>query len=296
MHKQALLLLYIVILSVLPGCKRSHTTETHPPSNAADSAEIVTQDKFRIIKDHTCYRSGEMEHDEYDGDYYYYSQQNVNIQWPEQLAGCKDLTQLHKALLTKGFSKEFLTADIDSSVQKFTKSALFLEFGENLTAVPVTESDIKEGMNSLFSSIIIQKFLTSPTLIGFSINKSDYLGGAHGYHSLEHLIYDKTNCTIVDSAYVFAPEQHNHLIGTINHHILKKGEKYILTDKIPDFYIDTENVIFVFQPYEITSYSEGIIKIRIPYAELEQMMTPRFKKLLKEAGQIQIDQEYKKRF
>lgn len=285
----------LTALLVLTGCNRTHTKSSNPPSIEARKTEAVTEDRFRTIQDSTYFRSKEKEHDEYNGDYYYYSEQNVDIQWPEQLVSCIDITPLQKALIAKAFGKEPPSTDIDSVVQKFTGTALFLETEENLTAVPVQASDVAEGgMTSLSAGVSIHPFLSSPTLIGFRIHKNDYQGGAHGYYSMVHLIFDKTNCAVVDSAYVFSLAQRNHLIGKINHYITKKGEMYASVDYIPDFFLDQQGLVFVFQPYEIASYADGIIQIKIPYTDLEQLMTPRFKDLLKEANKIHIDQDHKK--
>lgn len=285
----------LTALLVLTGCNRTQTkSSTNEPSIEADKTETVMEDKFRTIQDSTYFRSKEKEHDEYNGDYYYYSEQDVDIQWPEQLVGCMDITPLQKALIAKGFGKKPPSTDIDSVVQKFTGTALFLKAEENLTAVPVQASDVEGGMTSLSAGVSIRPFLSSPTLIGFRIHKNDYQGGAHGYYSMEHLIFDKANCAVVDSAYIFNPAQHNHLIGKINHYITKKCEMYMPVDYIPDFFLSQQGLVFVFQPYEIASYAEGIIQIEIPYTDLEQLITPQFKKLLKEASQIHIDQENKK--
>ena len=40
-----------------------------------------------------------------------------------------------------------------------------------------------------------------------------------------------------------------------------------------NFYVTDKGLVLFFQPYEIAPYSEGIVKIMVPYQELADIMT-----------------------
>lgn len=287
MNKNFLTGLYFIISLLLIGCiDKAPVSNNEPhkvPHADSDSAQYISKDSIRHINDTTYFRSKDMLHDEYNGNYYYYSQQSVHIEWPEQLAECSDIRPLQNALINRAFSPKFVTSNIDSTVNKFTGTALFLEIDEAQVAIPTDKSQVKPGTNSTYSGVVIRRTMTSPTLVTFTIRNEDYQGGAHGYYATNHVNFDKKSCTVFDSTTTFITDQKAKLLSIINKYIDQKNRTYNHTEEIPDFYVDTEHIIFVFPPYAIACYAEGIVEISIPYESLKTCLTAAFLQVIAHA-------------
>lgn len=64
----------------------------------------------------------------------------------------------------------------------------------------------------------------------------------------------------------------------------RKKEPLGAASKLSQYYPDAKGMVFVFQPYEIASYAQGLITIVVPYSKLESFFTPEFKEMIKDSS------------
>ncbi|MFA6276445.1 MAG: DUF3298 domain-containing protein [Pedobacter sp.] len=116
---------------------------------------------------------------------------------------------------------------------------------------------------------------------------SDYSGGAHPNTSFSYLNYNpKTNVTLTLDSLV-ATNQHEKLVS-IAEAIFRKDEKLSATEQLTgkyffrddkfhlpeNFYVSNKGLVFLYNPYEIKPYSEGITKLIIPFSALKGIAKP----------------------
>ena len=103
-----------------------------------------------------------------------------------------------------------------------------------------------------------------------------YTGGVHGMYGSLFDIFDLStgekleyNDFFGDSAYAnekLTPIIASHLTDSYR----ADGLEYIMKqDYIPKFRVEEEGILFIFNPYEIASFAEGIIEVLVPYSELK---------------------------
>lgn len=124
-------------------------------------------------------------------------------------------------------------------------------------------------------------------IVSYSVEHSDYTGGAHG--SLHVLFYtiDLNNITTITQEDIFQPNYHNFLTSKIIEKLMEKydvskAEQLIdegffdINDIAPNdnFWLSDEGVHYVYNQYEIAPYSMGPIEVTIPFEEIKSIIIP----------------------
>jgi len=114
---------------------------------------------------------------------------------------------------------------------------------------------------------------------------AEYTGGAHGTYSSSYQNLDLTasrswrlDDIVRDTAHL------KPLLETAvrAHFKIKTGEQLgsrLLVDYVPvtpNVYLTPSGLVFVYQPYEIASYADGVIQLFIPYTGLMSLLSPEF--------------------
>jgi hypothetical protein len=114
---------------------------------------------------------------------------------------------------------------------------------------------------------------------------AEYTGGAHGTYSSSYQNLDLTasrswrlDDIVRDTAHL------KPLLETAvrAHFKIKTGEQLgsrLLVDHVPvtpNVYLTPSGLVFVYQPYEIASYADGVIQLFIPYTGLMSLLSPEF--------------------
>jgi len=114
---------------------------------------------------------------------------------------------------------------------------------------------------------------------------AEYTGGAHGTYSSSYQNLDlatsrswRLDDIVRDTAHL------KPLLETAvrAHFKIKTGEQLgsrLLVDHVPvtpNVYLTPSGLVFVYQPYEIASYADGVIQLFIPYTGLMSLLSPEF--------------------
>jgi len=174
----------------------------------------------------------------------------------------KELTESNLDVLLKKYI-DILKADYSESDDEYTPKEIYFSF------------EVTEVYSEKYLKILEQ-------------NQKSYTGGAHGNYNKQYTLYDTRRGDLINYSDIFDYEELNRI-----------GEEYFLrqfgiqkTDELEDsgykfeknkfylpnnFTIEEENLRFIYNPYEIASYAEGIIEIEIPIIKLKNIIKEEYK-------------------
>lgn len=294
--KKNFLLVFALSACILTGCKKTNSTDsanresdtTTVDSIAADTtaSEVVTpqKDTFATIKKSNRLRSKDV--DENLGGYLF-SDNDVKLSWPTGLRDCKSIEPLQKALLKEAFDYT-KDANVETAVQNYLNEPAFTnENGKAPACVPAKQGETNEECMSCnyTKSVFVYPKTDSPTLTTYCIYKYSFTGGAHGMYTESYVVFDRVGGRIMTDR-MFTNVRNASLLNVVNQQIKAesriKKEPLGAASELSQYYPGAKGMVFVFQPYEIASYAQGLITIVVPYSKLESFFTPEFKEMIKD--------------
>lgn len=116
-----------------------------------------------------------------------------------------------------------------------------------------------------------------------------YSGGAHDSRYIDYFNIDLRNGNRLTIESLFKPETSNRLVTLIKEVLAttknSNGDNITLLD--PDsvqpsqnFYFNEQGVVFVYNTYEITPHSDGLIQALIPYDKLKDLIADPYKEII----------------
>ncbi len=120
--------------------------------------------------------------------------------------------------------------------------------------------------------------------IGYEKSLSTYSGGAHGMQGIQFVNFRKKDGSIITREEIFPEEKLSEVQKQIDNKLIKDNnckDKQELFDKTAitmlgevfvsenNFLLMKDSVQFVYNPYEIASYANGIIRVTVAYEQLK---------------------------
>lgn len=125
------------------------------------------------------------------------------------------------------------------------------------------------------------------SLLAYSVENSDYTGGAHGSFNLIYTNIDLNRVVTLSEEDLFVPDYYRPLTEKIINSLMRKYNVsepealleqgfFTIDDIMPNnnFYLNEEGINYAFNQYEIAPYSMGVINVTVPYSELEDILIP----------------------
>ncbi|GGC35754.1 hypothetical protein GCM10011386_29870 [Parapedobacter defluvii] len=190
----------------------------------------------------------------------------------------------------------------DSAVNRFVLTTLL---GSDTATVEGSARTFVNEFDEFFLSDAFPRVWTSeshekvynitPTYLGLVTDVYTYTGGAHGNYATVFAHYDLANHTplILDDI-VTKPFQ-NELIAVAERYFRKQENLAVdqpLDDRyffdqgrfhIPDnFALEQDSLLFLYNIYEIKPYVDGQTKLRVPYKEIDRLLTDLAKRIVAE--------------
>lgn len=232
-------------------------------SESLDFDAIEFQSSYRLLKSADDYFR--------DSDLVYTD--SVSLVLPNDKPG-RDLSQLRDSILSLAFgayspnTDSLIVAFVDSDVRQFSYSA---------EAVPAVGVDSADGYQLISGSIVNY----NPSLLVYEVANSTYSPGTvHGVTSRNYINYDIKANRILDGSLMFAADRRAELAVLLNRRAAEMSDVIGPTqiDSLPEgdnYYINPEGeIVFVYQPYEVASYAQGLISISFYPVELAEYLTP----------------------
>lgn len=288
----------MLLLPVLTGCKGKTTSDPQQPATdsiqqtatatdsvRADTATEATTDQMRHIKK-DVYAITKERIEGYDD--FISSRKSFDLEWPEDVAACQNLSSLQQRLIKWMFEKK-AQGTIDQIIKKETAQPLFANDDQcpDFTFINKNKYEATECM-PLESDVSLKYYAHSPELIVFKYSFYIYEGGAHGYGASRYLTFMRKDAQVVSLKYLFS----NHtdaLLKIVNKEIKQAAAKnstfYNEASRIDEWTITPKGITFVFNEGLIGSMAEGAVSIPLTTAQISALLTPEGKRLLDDAKQ-----------
>lgn len=298
MTKLWIISLPMLLLPVLTGCKGKTTSDPQQPATdsiqqtatatdsvRADTATEATTDEMRNIKK-DVYAITKERIEGYDD--FISSRKSFDLEWPEDVAACQNLSSLQQRLIKWMFEKK-AQGTIDQIIKKETAQPLFANDDQcpDFTFINKDKYEATECM-PLESDVSLKYYAHSPELIVFKYSFYIYEGGAHGYGASRYLTFMRKDAQVVSLKYLFG----NHtdaLLKIVNKEIKQAAAKnstfYNEASRIDEWTITPKGITFVFNEGLIGSMAEGAVSIPLTTAQISALLTPEGKRLLDDAKQ-----------
>lgn len=298
MTKLWIISLPMLLLPVLTGCKGKTTSDPQQPATdsiqqtatatnsvRADTATEATTDEMRHIKK-DVYAITKERIEGYDD--FISSRKSFDLEWPEDVAACQNLSSLQQRLIKWMFEKK-AQGTIDQIIKKETAQPLFANDDQcpDFTFINKDKYEATECM-PLESDVSLKYYAHSPELIVFKYSFYIYEGGAHGYGASRYLTFMRKDAQVVSLKHLFG----NHtdaLLKIVNKEIKQAAAKnstfYNEASRIDEWTITPKGITFVFNEGLIGSMAEGAVSIPLTTAQISALLTPEGKRLLDDAKQ-----------
>ncbi len=211
-----------------------------------------------------------------------YAAAKYSIVWPEKI-GNQDFKALRDSLISLTFGATPATSFADAT-KDYLKSPLqnfYADMSGNLPdyqTVSYNEAISAAGNNeqTLSSEVTL---LTPDLLVVKATNYVYYYHAAHGMTTVAYLNYSIKDHKVLDSANFFKPGNDTAILDLINHAAKEKysEEGELFEDPIAtyaNFKVSGNDVVFVYQPYEVAPYSTGVVEVPVSQYDLYRFMTP----------------------
>lgn len=247
--------------------------------NKSESEDEKTQEKttFTEYAD-SCIIEGYWETPE-DG--MLYASVRVSLEIPEKICGKK--TKLLRDSIS--YCALGMIGNYPDLINDYLKSPSITKgfsYSRKIDEIPSGELEIWQRLDVDISGSVM---LLNDNLIVYNIRKYFYEGGAHGYSTVDYINYYIKEDMILSASDIFTKGSDWSICNLISNVARENQvETYDGTGTIEhysEFYIDKDNnVVFVYQQYEIAAYCYGIISIPVKAQDLEPHLTPLGKKVL----------------
>ena len=177
-----------------------------------------------------------------------------------------DITELRDSLISRA------GVEINSKGEALPKVEPVVKFTDISPekADPSTEDQVTMNIDVINSKLIV-----------WEINYYSYMGGAHGYGYATYLNYSILENKELTLADIFKPGFEKALNSLIRNNIPYEIREVLLADVndigySTNFKISPGKIEFVYSPYEIAPYSEGVIYIPVYASQLdyESLLNP----------------------
>lgn len=183
-----------------------------------------------------------------------------------------DQTGAYKGLTpVKGF-EAFTDKNIEES----------LDLGK---AAQGSEIDFSEYYKTVKTSVVDTSWLT----ITGRTEALQYSGGAHDSRYVDYFNIDLRDGKRITSELLFKAETTDSLVTLIKEVLAttknSNGDNITLLDPgsiqpSQNFYLTEQGIVFVYNTYEITPHSDGLIQTLVPYDKLNGLITDYFKEII----------------
>lgn len=267
------LLKYILFLFVLPALSLSSCTQQHTNDDILITTDSIKSESIIPLNNDTNSAACRV-----SMLFTYIAETNHNV--------IKD--SVNQTLLRELLGSAYENMDPVQAVDSF-KTGYINRYRQEMAELLKIGNDfsIDEHSGVLNYSKILKCRMVYKALgiLTFRADTYEYTGGAHGMSNSFLFNFDLSNGKRFTLADIFAPQYEERLNDLLIKQLMKdnkvNSEKeledlgYFITSPIfpsENFYFDKEDIIFLYNPYEIAPYSMGSTEISIPFEELSFLL------------------------
>ena len=183
---------------------------------------------------------------------------------------------VNRVLVEKAFGKEYADRSFLMAAACY-RDAREAEYRKDVEEMLDVDPDIRIPEYDFYVSGIVVD--TGRMFLTYRLEESHYTGGAHPNSSVRYLNFDARG--LVTVADLFGEDKLEVLKEVVFEALLlkegvKTAEELEKKSYFPeffhvsdDFYVKGDSIVFVYSPYEIAAYSQGVVEIPVPFSALE---------------------------
>lgn len=183
---------------------------------------------------------------------------------------------VNKAVIENAFGKEYGRESMLLAAAHY-RDAMVDDYRKNVKGLleAVSDADNLEYSYYVKGEVID----TGKLFVTYRLEKSYYTGGAHPMHELTYLNFDGNGLISLEKLFgdrqdVLEKAVFKALLdkeGVKNAEGLKEKSYFPDQFKVSeDFYVNRDSIVFVYDPYEIAAYSNGIVEVAVPLKTLKK--------------------------
>lgn len=212
-----------------------------------------------------------------------YAAIKYSIVWPEKI-GQKDFEALRDSLLSVTFGSHG-SVSVDQASKNFIQSSMESFFANSEDKMPPYEqvsyteaNDHAERQNVVMVNSDVT--LLNPNILVVQVNNYSYnFGAAHGMSTARFMNYSIAEHQLLDANNMFKPGNDKAILDLINASAKEHypGEGVLFDQPITsfdNFQVTEEDIVFVYQPYDVAPYSTGIVSVPVSQFDLHRFLTP----------------------
>lgn len=210
-----------------------------------------------------------------------YTASKYSVVWPEKI-GQQDFDALRDSLLALTFGSGKYD-DFDDAAKAFMLAGIneLKQDGDSLIRYQQVSYDAAfDAANRNFTTISTDVTLLTPkVLVIQAYNYQYYYGQAHGMNTMRYLNYSLVDHKLLDSSNMFKSGNETAILDLINasakEHYPEEGA--LSPDPIAyfdEFQITENDVVFIYQPYDVAPYSTGVVRVPVSKFDLYRFFTP----------------------
>src|SRR5690606_35165164 len=231
----------------------------------------------------------------------------LTYRYEDYIKYSKNLIKTSETTDTAFYAASYPVFD-DSAANRFVQTALL---GDDSTTVETAASAFIGEFDRFYASDPFPRIWTSeshakvytitPSYLGLAIHAYSFTGGAHGNYATIFKHFDLQANERLTLSDIVAPSFQNELTAV--------GERYFRTQEnlgvdqsledayffdggrfsLPDnFALERDSMLFLYTIYEIKPYVNGETELRVPYTDIERLLTDRAKQIIAEL-KTQVD-------
>lgn len=219
-----------------------------------------------------------------------YSDVTINFTYPVKFRNEEDLARLQEIFLGTFFGERVYDSmspqqAMDNYLANYTKE--YQEFSNDFYAEKARLNGEIPQWYWYSLNLTNQILFQNDSLLAYAVEQSEYTGGAHGSYSLVYTNIDLNELVTLSEEDIFVPDYYRPLTEKIIHNLMNQYNVsepdsllmhgfFTIDDIVPNnnFYLNDEGINYAFNQYEIAPYSMGVIKVTVPYSELEDILIP----------------------
>ena len=192
------------------------------------------------------------------------------------------MENIHKDLVSSIFGKEYTSQDIETAIGLYQQSETE-DYRTNCNSFKeMIRQEGEEPVEGLFTWIktIDGEFLPPyKNMQSFQLSTYGYTGGAHGIDSEKGMTFDLSSGRLITENDLFIREYKPELSRILTAHLQESVSEDIYESLFikaiepnGNFVIAPEGMTYIYNRYEIGPYVSGIVRVTVPWEELEGLM------------------------
>ena len=206
----------------------------------------------------------------------------ISLEWPVRGLPPVALENIQYGVAGFIFGKELATTNIQKTIEGYVEreSNIYRQCCVDFRKM-LDEND-ENGSQGMFSwSRVLEGHFLEPynDMQSYLIYTYGYAGGAHGMDYEKGMTFSLSNGELITEADLFEREYKPELSKILTAHLPESVSKEVYDmlfiksiEPNGNFYIDEDGITYVYERYEIGPYASGLVKVSVPWSELQSIL------------------------